>query len=297
MYSVTTPAQDFQWTVQGKERVAIAIRTTLAYNKDLRIQPRSLRKLAAMAGYPNHTAIGDYANAKTDDPNRDGSRVLKDIAPFIYRIKQLDVRGHGLDRVVRVHHEVPDRKNSEYWKIPGVTYADNWEEFVLLGTTGYDSLERQTGGQDGIASDFLLNQVKAMRADAIPLAAKLLGIPASTLSALKGGKLMDKNDFTSLGQVINDFLVRITTKKAEQWDLTRLSSFLEPQVSGLTEQRLKDLVDGATPEERECARLASTFQLFDVGWETMELMVLGFAGQPQQGSLPIEDREECDNHV
>lgn len=298
MYATTTLAKEFLWTVPGKERVAIAIRATLQYNRELRIHPRSLRKLAEYVGYPNHTSIGDYANARTDNPNRDNCRVLRDLAPYIYRINRLEVRGTGVDRFVRVHHEVPEKKIARYWEVPGLTYADNWADLVMLGTSAGDSLEHRLDKDSDIAPTFLVEQIKRMRSDAVPLAAKLLNIPASTLVALRGGEsLLNKSEFNDLGQVIRDFLVRITEQKTEQWDLVRLANALKPDAPYLTEQRLQELIDGAAPEERDAANLASLFQRYGVEWDTMELYARGFAHQPQQRSLPLEeeDHENCED--
>lgn len=251
------------------------------------------RYVAKMHGSTsNHTSINKYANAVVGNPNREGGRVLKELAPFIYRNHEFKVSGHGMDRFKRVIHQEPQSR-ADYWTQPGVTYADDWEAFVLLGTSAGDRTERRLDEDGDTAPLILFNQIKRMRDEVVPIVASAIGMPASTLSALKGGDMaLNKNEFRDLREIIYDFLVRVTVQKPDQWDLPRMANALRPFAPFLTEERLQQLIDGAAPEERDTMNLSSLFKLYGVDWEPGELYARGFAHQSQQRSLPLDEHED-----
>lgn len=83
--------EKFTWTPEGRERISNAILATLSYNMKHRCKPSSVRELAELSGQNHHTSVQRYSAGKTSDPNRDNCRILKDIAPFIYRVESFEI--------------------------------------------------------------------------------------------------------------------------------------------------------------------------------------------------------------
>lgn len=293
MYSLN---QEFLWTENGQHRVAAVISATLRFNREQRIKPKSVRSLARLAGYENHTSIGDYARGKVGNPNRNNCQVLKDYAKYIYRVDRFDVRGNGVDRFVRVEHQRPNFKlDDPYWEQPGVTYADSWVDLLQLGTIAGDAFENRVDEADHAtpAASLILRQIKQMQPGAVPFIARGLEIPVSVIAALRGEQVdMEKREFKTLGQVIQDFLVRTNEIKTEPWSLDRLASAILQDAIAIEVSRLKQLIQEVPPTEGECMFLSSTFKRYGVQWETRELLELGFTGIPRQGSLIENDEHQ-----
>lgn len=285
MHSVTPIDLEYVWTMEGKQRVAAAINATLAYNRRNGLQPQSIRRLAKMAGFRHHTAVGDYAAARIDNPNRNGCEVCRKVAPFIYQVVALRVKGNGADRFIEVRHKKPILSSDLSPAAQQVTYGD-WREFAALGTDEAQSMEWREDAADDLMAQILKRQICSLTPPRLRSVSASLGIPVSTIYAMRGHMgSFNKGEFATIGQVINDFLIRTTDQKPVTFTLEQLSAELNPRITGMTEDRLRQLIEGEgeTLLSYEAIRLAGIFTAYGVPWYAEELEAI--AAGPVQRSL------------
>ena len=107
------------WTGSGKKRIGKIIKESIyATQKAIGRENWSQRKMSEKCGI-SHVALGNYCRGNIEDPSKDNYRVIKAIAPHVYRLVKFD-------------GEVPilDTNN---------TYEDGWQALYLLGTRTYEA--------------------------------------------------------------------------------------------------------------------------------------------------------------
>lgn len=291
----TTPAREFVWTEAGRFRVAALIQATFDYNRKANLQPNSFRTLGEMSGIRWHNAVSGYGHGRIADPNRAGCKVLRLIAPFIYRVDFFEAAADRApcDRILKVVHHQPghisNAEGYEYWKLPDVTYADDWVALVSLGESSGSTFERVIQVESATPADKLAELMASLDPFCLSNVARLIRVPLPTLRALIcGGRgRMDKSQFSSLAQVIQDFLVRITEAKADVWDAKALHHAIGDD-GGIDYSRLVELASGSgsSPSQQECVVLAAVMQEYGLDWRTEELEIL--ATMPAEGSQTFQ---------
>lgn len=276
--------RQYQWTPEGRQRVAWAIQATLMFNQQNNLKPGKLRALAALAGLPNHTSLGKYHREATSHPNNEGGRILRAAAPFIYRIEAFHVTAStGSDRLVSVDFvSPPDPGNKDVapWE-QAETY--DFDSLASLGTRAGEELEVVAGRVKDCPPEaiWLYEMLTKLAPDALNLMAKIAKVSPVTMETLvgrgDGAIALDHASFGDLSEVLKDFLVRVTPEKALIWDVEHLAAAkgIKPDVSGLTPERLRDIIfRGAKATPSELSRLAGCMAAYGVSWDIVELEIL-----------------------
>jgi hypothetical protein len=284
----------YDWTPEGRQRVAWAIQATLLYNEQNGLRPSKIRTLATQAGLPNHTSLGKYHRGVTGHPNNAGGKILRAAAPFIYEIKAFHVRdGLGSDRLVSVDFVSPPNpqdRDAAPWEQPGVRCYD-FDSLCMLGTRAGDALE-VAGGQAANCPPeaiWLYELLKRMKPEALSLVARLTDVAPCTMESLVSpGSLAtpDFSAFSTLSEVLKDFLVRKTRKKTLIWGIEELAAAkgINPEVSGLFGDRLRQIIfQGHQATSAELSRLAGCMAYYGVSWDIAELEMFNARQSSQEG--------------
>lgn len=306
--SPVTITEKYHWTAEGRMRVAAAIVSTLELNQRMGLHPDSVRELARLAEHRYHTSIGRYAAGQTKDPNRANCQVLKDLSPFIYRVTGFELKpdSRKIHRVIHVNLPDINTLDVPYWQVQNMdfTYRGRWRELVEMGTAIGKALEiptLQPSSRDGNGSPWghlLLKRFLKLPVQHRQTVGQLLGVPETTLLAMGGAMAeLNKDDLTSLSEVIQDFLLRHTGIKDAEWDLERLQAEFPPE-SDLNNINTLEAIssDNRAISEFEAARLAAAFTKYGVEWAADELR----ARDTQAGrqlTLDVSSEDTKPNHL
>lgn len=274
----------YQWTPEGRQRVAWAIQATLAYNEQNRLKPGRIRGLALQAGLPNHTSLGKYHRGVTGHPNNAGGRILRAAAPFIYKIKTFYVKtDSGSDRLASVDFvNPPDPQDRDVAPWEQAECYD-FDTLATLGTQAGDELERLAGQSSVCPPEaiWLYNLFQRIKPESLKLVARLAEVAPVTLESLvsQGPPVAppDCTSFNDLSEMMKDFLVRRTPAKALIWGLDDLAraNGINPTLSNLTTDRLRAIIfQGQKATPAELSRLAGCMGYYGVPWDLGELEIL-----------------------